>query len=95
MLKFNINESVKVKLTERGKELLKEDHENFWSSTSFPKITKPVYIPPKVDKDGFSEFQFWHFMHTFGPYLYLGSVGVPFEELNIYFNEKDLKKCKK
>jgi hypothetical protein len=32
MKSFNINNTVKVKLTEYGKRMLERDHNNFWSS---------------------------------------------------------------
>ena len=77
MKKFNINEHVKVKLTERGLEVYKKHYEKFG-----------IKAPAKEAKDGYYRFQLWELMQIFG-----GSVGagvkLPFET-DIYFDDKDL-----
>lgn len=61
-ISFNINETVKVQLTETGQ-----------------KIYRTVYNKnPKVDKDGYTEFQLWHLMQLFGNYMINGSNDLPF-----------------
>lgn len=56
-MKFNINHYVRVKLTDYGKEILKKNDLEF--------LHKP-------DEDGFSKWQLWVLMETFGKYTHLG-----------------------
>jgi len=71
-MKFNINNTVLVKLTDRGRKVLKEQHEQFCKD--FPSIPEKVkeYEPKKEDANGFTEFQLWVLMETFGPYTHIG-----------------------
>jgi hypothetical protein len=55
-MKFNVNNLVRVKLTDHGKKILQNDAINL----------------PKEDKDGWSEWQLWGLMSNFGQYLYNG-----------------------
>ncbi|MBR1230243.1 hypothetical protein JQ600_35700 [Bradyrhizobium sp. AUGA SZCCT0176] len=61
-MKFNINNEVKVRLTESGRRI----HRAQWDQlgiTSFP------YQPPKEDSRGWSKWQLWCLMRDFGPHL--------------------------
>lgn len=62
-MKFNVNNYVKVKLTERGKAIMKKEG---------------VLREYKADKDGFSKWQLWELMRVFGNYLFNGCE-IPFE----------------
>lgn len=73
-MKFNINDSVMVKLTPFGKALLKIEHQNVFDGL---KRYQP-YIPPKEDENGYSTWQLWVLMQTFGPHIFNGSQ-LPFE----------------
>lgn len=57
-MKFNISHIVRVKLTERGRRILAE--------MTFPHAVEE-------DSEGFSEWQLWVLMETFGPHIHLGS----------------------
>jgi len=60
MISFNINSSVKVKLTKHGKEVYRE-----W----FEKLDLPVkqqFQLPTEDEEGYSTWQMWHLMRVFG-----------------------------
>ena len=73
-MKFNINDYVKVKLTEFGMDILRKQHKElkiFWPGL-------PDFEPPKEDKDGWSEHQLWTLMSHFGHTLSNGGE-VPFE----------------
>lgn len=72
-MKFNINDSVKVKLNDRGREILKQQHELL-----FKDIPRYKFTPPREDAEGWSKWQMWDLMQTFGPHISLGSK-VPFE----------------
>jgi hypothetical protein len=87
MKQFNINSTVKVRLTEYGKELHKNQWKEFWSSVG--KLDKHPYKPLETDADGYCEFMMWNLMNKFGSYMILGCE-VPFET-TILIDEKDLK----
>jgi hypothetical protein len=84
---FNINYTVKIRLTEYGKELHKKDWEDFWNSKG--RLDEFPYTPPKTDPEGYVEFQMWDLMKKFGSYCGLGCEP-PFDTV-ILINEKDLK----
>ncbi len=58
---FNINEEVRVKLTDYGQQI----HRSYYVSiaTSFPVKDK------EVDSDGYSRYQLWELMKIFGKYM--------------------------
>lgn len=87
MKSFNINSTVKIKLTKFGKELHKKQWEDFWSSIG--KLDEFPYTPPKEDENGYCEFQLWDLMEKFGAYCGLGRV--PLFDTVILIDEKDLK----
>lgn len=65
--KFNINDTVKVKLTERGKKLHREEWDRvFGDKSGF------TYSLPKEDENGYSSWQMWSLMETFGKHVSLG-----------------------
>jgi hypothetical protein len=56
-MKFNINNYVRVKLTPKGKDVLRAR-------------AKPI---PKEDKYGWSRWQLWTLFEVFGNYVHVGS----------------------
>ena len=60
MKSFNINETVKVRLTEYGKKLHKQQWEDFWSSIG--RLKENPYEPPEEDENGYVKFQMWDLM---------------------------------
>lgn len=76
MKHFNINSTVKVRLTDYGRQLHKKQWEDFWSSVG--KLDKHPYKPPETNPDGYCEFMMWDLMNKFGSYMVLGCE-VPFE----------------
>jgi hypothetical protein len=85
MKSFNINYTVKIRLTKFGKELHKQQY--FWNSVD--RLDQFPYTPPKEDENGYCEFQMWDLMEKFGPYCGLGKEP-PFDTV-ILIDEKDLK----
>ena len=71
-MKFNINNCVKVKLTNRGRDILTDQQEEYLSQYGFNLDF------PFEDDEGWSEWQLWHLMSTFGDFMYNGCVE-PFE----------------
>lgn len=83
--KININEYVKVKLTDYGKEIFYHQYDNL--NKAFGKeIIKPSY--PTVDSDGYTSFQLWYFMNLYGRYIDMGMQNV-IEPLEIVFESAD------
>lgn len=80
-LKFNINENVRVKLTDYGREMLKKDHEEFWNMVQTlggrPNVLIE-YVPPVEDDDGWSTWQMWCLMKNLGQYVGMATKN-PFE----------------
>lgn len=70
MKRFNINNWVKVKLTEEGLDLLEQSHYDLYESIGKPPRE---WVKPVVDENGYSKFQMWDLMNKFGKYTTLGS----------------------
>lgn len=67
--KFNINQFVRVRLSDFGRAI----HRREWDA--FPYCS---YQPPHEDENGWSRWQMWDLMRTFGPHLFNGAVELPF-----------------
>lgn len=72
-MKFNINDYVKVKLTDHGREIHKQQYEQWFKDMPWYE-----YTPPQEDAEGWSKWQMWDLMQTFGAVLYNGCK-LPFE----------------
>lgn len=67
----NINDMIKVKLTEQGKSILHNYDDNNLSQVEY--LNLPVsYAPHPADADGYYEFTLWEFMSIFGSSFYNG-----------------------
>lgn len=75
--KLNLNSAVKVKLNDYGKLIYKNVHSS----------------EPMIDKEGFSSFQLWRLMNTYGNYLRIGKDS-PFTDFRIYIEDDDLETVK-
>lgn len=75
----NLNEYIKVKLTDKGKEIYKNHYHDI----------DDEYVPTlHVDEEGFCKFQLWEFMQIFGEHFYMGG-GLPCEtNVKIQIREK-------
>ena len=92
MKKLNFNSLVKVKLTPLGVDIYYHRHDEFVKT--YPKLSdvmKPTM--PKIDKNGFTEFQLWHFMQLYGCYMGVGFKNVV-EDISFYISEEDLENLK-
>jgi hypothetical protein len=83
-LAFNVNHIVRVRLTDIGREICRKDHETVYAR--YP--TKPAYVPPKEDENGYSSWQLWSLMEMFGARLGMG-FNPPFET-EILLDKKNL-----
>jgi hypothetical protein len=73
-VKFNINNYVRVRLTDAGRARHRKNHED----RSCGRTYWPPYRLPREDSDGWSEWQMWDLMSEFGTMTYNGS-DPPFE----------------
>lgn len=71
--KVNINQEVKVKLTEYGISILKEQHDelNKWIETRGGKGLGEFEL--RLDEDGYYSTQIWMLMNQFGHVIRMGN----------------------
>lgn len=87
MKTLNLNDIIKVKLTDAGKDIFYHRFDGF-NAICKREMIKPRY--PDVDEDGFTKFQLWHFMDIYGQHMSL--IGPTLiEHNNIYICEEDLR----
>ena len=70
MFTYNINDKIKVKLTEYGNSILEKDVTDTLSMLK--GFNYQDYFPYHTDKDGYTEFQLWDFMQIFGSHFQMG-----------------------
>lgn len=84
MKKINWNCTVKVKLTDYGKDLYYHQFDHL--------IDKGIKIErrfPDVDENGFTSFQLWSFMELYGIYIHMAAKNVV-KDISFYMNDEDL-----
>lgn len=85
-IEFNMNQYVRVRLTEYGRSLHRQDYDEFVRRFGKPPFK---YKPPVEDADGWSEWQLWQLMNIFGQHVQMG-FRVPFETNMKFAVEKEL-----
>lgn len=65
-MRLNLNETIKVKLTDLGKDIYYHQYDRI-NAFAGKEICKPSY--PKVDDDGYTEFQLWCFIELYGEHI--------------------------
>ena len=90
MKRLNLNSIIKVKLTDRGKDVFYHQYDllNVRIVANGGKIIPPRY--PDVDDEGYSKFQLWDFMHIYGHTFILGNINEVIKPLDIFIEEEDL-----
>ena len=73
-MKFNVNDKVRVRLTDRGRTI----HRNAYESLRRDVPSLSPYRPPTEDQDGWSDWQLWYLMREFGASMFNGCE-VPFQ----------------
>ena len=73
---FNINDIIKVKLTQKGKLIYLEYQIEIQKRFDRDGIKIEVPLNIEVDSEGFSSFQLWRFMEIFGSRMYCGAERV-------------------
>ena len=87
--KINLNETIKVKLTPYGAEIYYKQFDELNK-----KYGREIFNPqmPRIDKDGYTEFQLWHFIELYGQHIGMYNPNV-IEPLDIVYckhnNESD------
>jgi hypothetical protein len=66
MIKINLNETVKVKLTDLGKDIYYHQFDDL-NECYGRQIVKPRF--PKCDDEGYTKFQLWEFMELYGEHM--------------------------
>lgn len=84
-MRLNLNESVRVKLTDLGKDIYYHHYDRVNSSYG-KQICKPTM--PEVDKDGYTTFQLWRFMEIYGNHIGMCKPDV-IKPLEIVFEAKE------
>jgi len=80
---INLNEYVKVKLTDYGKDIYYHQYDHL---NKYREIITPHF--PEEDNKGYSTFQLWDFMRLYGEYMYMGGKEV-IKPLEIVYCEDD------
>jgi hypothetical protein len=63
---YNLNRNIRVKLNDKGYQLLADEHNNYCGYIpTFKKRTLQFY-KKKADKEGYTKFHLWEFMQLFG-----------------------------
>lgn len=70
-VKFNINNNVKVKLTQMGRDIFYNHIEEI--NKCYSKVVVEPYYP-EVDENGYSEFQLHELMRLYGKHLSMGGT---------------------
>ena len=65
---FNINDEVKVKLTEDGHRAI-HDYYDAMAKTGYKEPLRTIAVCHPTDKDGYNRFQLWVLMQLFGPVI--------------------------
>ena len=65
-VRINLNELIKVKLTDWGKEIYYHQYDRI-NQIVGREICKPKF--PKEDENGYTEFQLWCFIELYGEYM--------------------------
>jgi hypothetical protein len=65
-IRINLNEPIKVKLTDWGKEIYYHQYDRT-NRIAGREICKQKY--PKEDENGYTEFQLWHFIELYGGHM--------------------------
>lgn len=68
-MKFNMNNYIRVQLTDEGRRIHRANHAALLSALPVESAAAFPYQPPVEDADGWSRWQGWHLMREFGAWL--------------------------
>lgn len=92
----NLNDMVKFRLTQHGRDILSFKQYEYACQTSVLACNPERFIlspdmyqyPHVIKKDGYCYMQLWEFMHTFGEYMVLGVNDMCVEGNELIFEEE-------
>lgn len=88
-VRINLNEPVKFKLTDKGKDIFYHQYDVFnkrmLDSGRACSLIEPYF--PKEDSNGYTTMQLWEFMNLYGPYMKIGFQNV-LRPLEIIYQEE-------
>jgi len=98
-MKFNVNEEVRIKLTDLGRAKLRANHDKIFNT---PELRRDYpYLAPKEDAAGWSNFQLWNVMVEFGdaigngaPLLFDTNIDIPLPKRRSADRREARKWCK-
>lgn len=79
-MELNVNDIVKVKLTDFGKDIYYHQFDEFNRIYGY-ELIKPKF--PEVDNEGYAKFQLWELMKLYGEYFIMGKSELPFVNILI------------
>ena len=85
-MEVNLNDMIKVKLTKEGLKAYSEYNQECNNRLIDSKCNYRFNLTPRIDSDGYSTFQLWHFIQIFGYKMYVGGESV-IEENKIIIGE--------
>lgn len=89
-MRLNLNDTIKVKLTEHGKDIYYHQYDRT-NKLLGREVCKPSY--PKVDEDGYTTFQLWCFIELYGIHMGMTLPNV-IEPLDIVFDAPTIEERK-
>ena len=89
IVKVNLNDHVKFKLTDRGKDIYFHQYDDLNKHLKQKTGKKPFNQQmPEVDNDGYTEMQLWVSIELYGKHIGITKPNV-IEPLNLYFEPSD------
>lgn len=88
-LTYNLNFTIKVKLKDTGYQILADRHNEYINVIKEWDKRDKEYYKNLADEDGYTKFQIWSFMKTFGSVTGIGFNQVC--ETNIKIESSDLR----
>lgn len=84
MARINLNERIKVRLTDLGKDIYYHQFDDL-NEMAGRCVLKPEY--PKTDEDGYTEFQLWAFIELYGEHIGIAKPNVIYPNEIVYAGE--------
>ena len=88
--KFNANQTVKVKLTDLGVQILREQYEELNKNLLKHGHSRLGHFVLPLDEDGYYKCQLWYLMQKFGNYMKMGADN-PFELDMVFIDGEEAK----
>lgn len=84
-VEINLNETIRVKLTDLGKDIYYHQYDELHKALKGRGFSPIQPTMPRVDADGFTSMQLWHFIELYGSHIGMAKPNV-IEPINIYYD---------